>query len=157
MSTLFNIRIELVVGPTVWARFEVCHPDQWDVPASKNFALLVVVETYDDMKQGFGFHGQRQPMSREEAANLVLTHPQRAKLERWLELYKRFDGPAFAAEADEAILDVELVNEDGNPKQEEGDSYPKATLVFTVRDATILTHVAGGFSFDSAMCDCRLW
>jgi hypothetical protein len=157
MSTLFHIRIQLVAGPAVWARFEVCHPDQWDVPATKTFALLVVVETYDNMKQGFGFAGQRQPMSQEEAARIAATHPQRPKLERWLELYRRFDGPSFAAEADGAILDVELVNEEGNPKREEGDPYPKATMVFTVKDATILAHVAGGFSFESAMCDCRFW
>lgn len=157
MSTLFNIRIELIVGPTVWARFDVCHPDQWDVPASKNFALLVVVETYDNMKQGLGFHGQRPPMTREEAVKVIARHPQRAKLEHWLELYKRFDGPSFAAEADEAILEVELVNQEGNPKRDEGDQYPKATMVFTVRDPSILAHVVGGLSFGSAMCDCRLW
>ena len=157
MSTLFDIRIELVVGPMVWARFEVCHPDQWDVPATKNFALLVVVETYDNMKLGLGFHGHGQPMSQEEAGKLAATHPQRAKLERWLELYRSFDGPSFAAEATEAIVDVELVNEDGNPKQQERDPDPKATMVFTVKDQTILTHLAGGFSFDSAMCDCSLW
>jgi len=98
MSTLFDIHIELVAGPTVWTRFEVCHPDQWDVPATKNIALMVIVEAYDNMKQGLGFAAQRQPMSRQEAAKLVGTHPQRAKLERWLELYRRFDGPSFAAE-----------------------------------------------------------
>jgi hypothetical protein len=156
MSTTFNIRIELAVGPTVWARLEVCHPDVWDVPATKTFALMVVVETYDDMKKGW-FYGQHQPMSRIEAANLIANHPQRAKLEHWLELYGRFDGPSFTAEADEAILDVELVNEEGNPKQEMGDADPKATMVFTVKDATIVTHVVGGFMFDSAMCDCRFW
>ena len=57
----------------------------------------------------------------------------------------------------EAILDVQLTNVDGNPKKEEGDPHPKATLVFTVKDSTILTHVASGFRFDSAMCDCSLW
>jgi hypothetical protein len=157
MSTLFRIRFEFVAGPIVWTRFQVCHPDQWDVPASKSFALLVIVETYDNMKQGFGFAGQRQPMSREEAGRLAATHPRREKLERWLELYRRFDGPSFSAEADEAILDVELVNEEGNPKRQDGDPNPKATMVFRVRDAAILTHVAGGFRFDSAMCDCRFW
>jgi len=157
MSTLFHIRIELVVGPTVWARFEVCHPDQWDVPATKTFALLAIVEAYDNMKEGFVYAEQRQPIRRDEAIKLATTHPHRAKLERWLELYRRFDGPAFAAEANEEILEVQLVNEDGNPKQEEGDPYPKATMVFTVKDATILTHVVGGFSFGSAMCDCSLW
>src|SRR5262249_10431106 len=151
----FHIRIELVVGPTVWARFEVCHPDQWDVPSTKTFALLAIVEVYHNMKQGFEFAGCHQPILRNEAARLVATHPQRAKLDRCLDLYRRFDGPAFAAEADDAILEVDLVNEDGNPKREEGDPDPRATMVFTVKDATILAHVVGGFSFDSAMCDCR--
>jgi hypothetical protein len=157
MSALFRVRIELVGGSTVWTRFEVCHPDQWDVPASKNIALQVVVEMYDNLRQGLGFGAQRQPMSPGEAAKLVASHPQRAKLERWLELYERFDGPSFTAEADEAILVVELVNEEGNPRQKQTDPDPKATMVFAVSDPSILTHLAGGFCFDSAMCDCRLW
>ena len=44
LSTLFKIRIKMAVGPTVRVRFEVCHPDQWGVLASKNFALKVVIE-----------------------------------------------------------------------------------------------------------------
>ena len=87
MSTLFHISIELVAGPTVWARFEVCHPDQWDVPRSKDFALLVVVEIYDDMKRGFEFGSHHQPISRDEAGRVVATHSQREKVEHWLELY----------------------------------------------------------------------
>jgi len=82
MSFLFNIRIELVVRPVVWVRFEVCHPDQWEVPATKTFALVVIVEAYDNMKQGFGFVGRHQPISRAEAAKLIATHPQSAVLER---------------------------------------------------------------------------
>ena len=157
MSTLFNIHLDLVVGPTVWARFEVCHPDQWDVPSTKTIALLVVVEVYDNMRQGIGLYDHRQPFARAEAAKLIANHPQNAKLQQWLDLYRRYDALSFAAEADEAILVVQLTNEDGNPKKEERDPYPKATLVFTVKDSTILTHVASGFSFGSAMCDCRLW
>jgi hypothetical protein len=157
MSTLSHIRIELVVGPTVWVRFEVCHPDQWDVPTTKTFALLALVEAYHNMKEGFVYAEQGQPIRRDEAVRLARTHPQRAKLERWLELYGRFDAPSFTTEADDSILEVELVNEDGNPKRGEGDPYPKATMVFTVKDAAILAHVLGGFEFDSAMCDCRYW
>ena len=157
MSILFNIRIEMVVGPKVWARFEVCYPDQWNVPATKTFALLVVVETYDNMKQGFGFGDRQQPMSRREASNLVAAHPLKEEMEHWLELYKRFDGVTFTAEADETIVDVELISEEGNPKQNDGDPAPKATMVFTVKDATVLSHLTGGFGFDSAMCDCYLW
>jgi hypothetical protein len=158
MSTLFDIRIELVAGPMVWARFEVCHPDQWDVPATKAIALLVVVEVYREMKDGFGFQrSNNRPMSQAEAAELVERHPRKSELEQWLGLYRRFDGPAFAAEAEEATLDVELTNADGNPKQAEGDPYPRATLVFTARDAAILAHMAGGFCFDTAMCDCSFW
>lgn len=158
MSTLFDIHIELVVGSTVWARFEVCHPDQWDVPATKAIALLVVVEVYREMKEGFGFHrANNRPTTQEEAAKLAERHPAKARLEQWLGWYSRFDGLAFAEAAEEAILDVELSNEDGNPKQAEGDPYPRATLVFSATDAAILAHMAGGFSFDSAMCDCSLW
>jgi hypothetical protein len=158
MSTIFDIRIELVIGPTVWARFEVCHPDQWEVPATKAIALLAVVEVYREMKRGFGFHrANNRPMSQLEAKELVERHPEKARLEQWLGLYMRFDGPGFAAEAEEAILGVELTNQDGNPKQGEGDPYPRATLVFTVRDAAILAHMASGFNFDSAMCDCSYW
>ena len=120
--------------------------------------LLVVIETYDDMKQGFGFSRQHQPMSRNEAANLIATHPQRSKLEHWLELYRRYDGHSFTAEADEAVLDVGLVNEDGNPKQGEGEFRPEGDDgVHGERRHGILTHVVGGFKFDSAMCDCHLW
>jgi hypothetical protein len=155
MSTLFDIRVELVVGPTVWARFEVCHPDQWDVPGTKAIALLVVVEVFREMKEGFGFHhANNRPMSQAEAKEVVERHPEKARLERWLDLYRRFDGPGFAAEAREAIFGVELTNEDGNPRQAEGDPDPRATLVFTVSDAAILAHMVGGFIFDSAMCDC---
>ncbi|MDY3558382.1 hypothetical protein R5W23_005475 [Gemmata sp. JC673] len=157
MSTLFNIRVELVAGPTAWARFEVCHPDQWDVPATKAIALLVVVEVYREMKEGFGFHRTNRPMSRSEAAGLVTQHPARERLDRWLDLYMRFDGPAFAATAEEAIAGVELTGEDGNPKRAEGDPDPRATMVFTARDAAILSHMTGGFDFDSAMCDCSYW
>jgi hypothetical protein len=157
MSTIFNVRIELVVGPKVWSRFEVCHPVQWNVPSTKSIALLVVVEAYDNMKRGFGFSAHRQPISREEAVTLISTHAQQSKLERWLELYNRFDGKSFATEADEAILDVQLANEDGNPKINDGDPHPKATLVFTVKDEAILAHIVGGFYFGSAICDCRFW
>jgi hypothetical protein len=158
MSTLFDIRVELAVGPTVWARFEVCHPDQWVVPATKAIALLVVVEVYREMKQGFGFQrSNNRPMSQAEAAALVERHLEKPRLERWLGLYKQFDGRAFAAAAEVAILEVELTNEDGNPKQAEGDSHPRATLVFTVRDAAVVAHMAVGFNFDSAMCDCSYW
>lgn len=158
MSTLFDIRVELVVGPTAWVRFEVCHPDQWDVPATKGIALLVVVEVYREMKQGSGFYrANNRPMSQLEAAALVERHPEKTRLEHWLGLYRQFDGLAFAAEAGEAILSVELTNEDENPKRAEGDPYPRATMVFTVRDAAVLAHMAGGFNFDSAMCDCSYW
>src|SRR5262245_15546018 len=158
MSTLFDIRVELVVRPPGWARFEVCHPDQWDVPVTKAIALLVVVEVYREMKEGFGFHRENNcPMSQVEAKGLVERHPEKARLEQWLGLHRQFNGPAFAAEAEQAILGVELTNEDGNPKQEEGNPYPRATMVFTVRDAAILAHMAGGFNFDSAMCDCSYW
>jgi len=157
MYTLFDIHIELVVGPTVWARFEVCHPDQWNVPASKNFALLVIVEIYRDMMEGLGFAGQQQPISREAANKLIATHPRRAKLDHWLELYNRYDGTTFAAEAAQAVVEVELTKEENNPKKEEGGPDPKATLVFTVADAEIIAHVVGGFKFGSAMCDCTYW
>jgi hypothetical protein len=157
MSTLFNIHIELVVGPTAWARFEVCHPDQWDVPATKTFALLVIVEMYDNMKQGLGFASQPQALAKQEATKIVATHPQRERLEYWLDLYTKSDGQSFTAEAEKTILDVELVNEDGNPKDKEGDPYPKATMVFTTKDPAVLSHMVTGFRFDSAMCDCRFW
>jgi len=155
---MFDIRVELVVGPTAWVRFEVCHPDQWDVPATKAIALLVVVEVYREMQDGCGFHrSNNRPLSQEEAKELTERHPEKARLERWLDLYRQFNGPAFAAEAEEAIVSVELTNEDGNPKQAEGDPHPQATMVFTARDAGILSHMAGGFKFDSAMCDCSYW
>jgi len=109
------------------------------------------------MKQGIGFHKEHQPMSKGEAASLVATHPQRTKLEHLLELFSQFDGPSFAAEAKNEILEVELENQESNPKQSEVDPDPKATMVFTVRDEKMLAHVASGFSFDSAMCECRLW
>jgi hypothetical protein len=158
MSTLFDIRVELVVGPTAWVRFEVCHPDQWEVPATKGIALLVVVEVYREMKEGFGFHrANNRPMSQAEAAEAVERHPEKARLEGWLKLYRRFDGPAFAAAAEEAILGVELTNEVSNPKQAEGDPHPRATMVLTARDAATLSHMASGFNFDSAMCDCSYW
>lgn len=156
MSTLFNIRIESVVGPTVRARFDVCHPDQWDVPVSKNIALQVVVEMFGDMKLGLGFTVGRQPFSMQEAADGIARHEQKARLEHWLELLNR-DSASFLAEAEKAIIEVHLENEEGNPKQKENDPDPKATLVFTMTDASTLAHVATGFSFGSAMCDCRLW
>jgi len=43
---------------------------------------VVIVEAYDNMKQGFGFVGRHQPISRAEAAKLIATHPQSAVLER---------------------------------------------------------------------------
>jgi len=96
-------------------------------------------------------------MSKSEAASLAATHPQHTKLEHLLELFRQFDGPSFAAEAKKEILEVELENQESNPKQLEVDPDPKATMVFTVRDEKMLAHVAAGFSFDSAMCECRLW
>ena len=96
-------------------------------------------------------------MSQAQAKEIVERHPERPRLEQWLGLYRRFDGPGFAAEAEQAILEVELTNEDGNPKQAEGDPYPRATLAFTMRDSAILAHMTGGFNFDSAMCDCSFW
>jgi hypothetical protein len=122
MSTLFDIRVELVAGPTAWVRFEVCHPDQWEVPATKAIALLVVVEVYREMKDGFGFHRENdRPMSREKTAPLIARHPAKARLEQWGGHYEKFDGPAFRSATEEAILGVVLTNQDGNPKQAEGD------------------------------------
>lgn len=144
----------------VWARFEVCHPDQWEVPATKSIALQVVVEVYRAMKDGgYGFHHEnnRRLMSQEEAAALIARHPAKERLERWLDLARRFDGPGFTTEAEEAILGVELTNEEGNPRQTEDDPHPRAMMVFTVRDAAVLAHMAGGLKFDSAMCESSRW
>jgi hypothetical protein len=192
MSTLFRVKIESVSGATVKARFEVCHPDQWEVPGSASFALQTVVEVFWNMKMGYRLHGNDgHPIAEVEAALRVREHPHRAQLEAWLELahgktvpiseeeykrlgssgrreekvagyglrddvYYKFYDPEytrFVAEATRAIVEVHLEDEVGNPKQDDNDPDPEATLVFTVRDAAHLFHMVEGVCFEAAMYD----
>jgi hypothetical protein len=85
MSDLFSARVEAVAGDTARIRFEVCHPDQWNVPDTKNFALQAVVDAYWNMKMGYVL-GDRQPASRGALKQRAADHPQRGLLEEWLEL-----------------------------------------------------------------------
>ena len=63
----------------------------------------------------------------------------------------------FRAEAEEAITDVHLEDEVGNPKAAEDDPDQKAPLVFTVADAAWLSHMVAGTHFGSAMYDFEGW
>jgi hypothetical protein len=189
MSELFELKILAVSGATAKVRFEVCHPDQWDVPGSKNVALQTVVETYWSMKMGYLW--DEQPLTEDQAKTRVDLHKHRATLEAWLELahgkkleitedeYNRLnDGGGgdetlsgwgmsdgayhkhyptayaqFNAEAEQAIVEVHLEDEEGNPKANEDDADPKGTLVFTVKDASWLSHMEVGTHWGSAMYD----
>jgi hypothetical protein len=84
MSDLFAVTILALDGATARVRFEVVHPDQWDVPATPNFALQVVTELYWIETEGWLW--RTQPITRDEARQLATSHPRRAELERWLEL-----------------------------------------------------------------------
>lgn len=85
MSSLFSI-VSLGVADGVGrARFEVVHPDQWDISGAKNIALQVLVEIYWYMREGFRFdgeHARRTDLGAERASG----HPMAGDLARWLEL-----------------------------------------------------------------------
>ena len=153
MSALFNIRITRVAPPSVHARFEVCHPDQWDVPCNKGIALTTVVEIYNSLSQGIGATAE----ARRRSIEATEKHPAKPQLDAWHSIMKRWDGHEFDRAADVAVTGVRLEDEVGNPKQAITDPDPAATLVFSVRDPDVLYHVKEGHSFQSAMCDCQLW
>lgn len=191
MSTLFQISVVAVSETGARCRFEVCHPDQWSVPASKYIALATVVELFHCMKEGFHSVGDvRAVIGKREAATLARIHPQRERLNdllgylygrkveidetefRQLEngdtsqilssygrsagvFYKRYreDEKQFRAEAEREIVAIHLEEEFGNPKANEGDPYPKATLVFEVKEPSLIFHLVEGFCFESAMFD----
>jgi MoaA/NifB/PqqE/SkfB family radical SAM enzyme len=176
----------------VKARFQVCHPDVWEIPASANIALQAIVEAYWNMKMAYGmWEGTEQPISEEQASELVRTHPRQLQLEYWLELargkrvlitaeefqrlkadepggekvagirssgdvYHKFYNPeyaSFALASRQEITELHLEDEVGNPRKNDDDPDPQATLVFTVRDVMCLGHLVEGFHFDSAMFD----
>ena len=85
MSELFTARVESVAGDTARIRFEVCHPDQWDVPGTKNFARQALLDAYWHMKMGYTTGGP-QPESTSALRRRAADHRQRDLLEGWLEL-----------------------------------------------------------------------
>ena len=210
MSATFTITIESVSGCTARCRVEVCHPDQWDVPSTKNIALQTVVDVFHNFKEGLlGIFGPERPLIlKREAAILIRVHPRQHELDYWLGLdhgrkvvideaeyrhleehgsddenvchwgrssvyyerdpenpgryiesggvfYKEYreDYVQFCAEAENAVVEVHLEDEVGNPKCQDGDEFPKATLVFSMRDPSFLFHFVEGYRFDSAMID----
>ena len=153
VSALFNIQITRVAPPTVHARFEVCHPDQWNVPCSKGIALTTLVEIYKSLSQGIGATVE----ARRQSVAVTEKHPAKPKLEAWHRIMEGWDGREFDRAASVAVTSVRLEDETGNPKQGIDDPGPAATLVFSVRDPDVLYHVQEGHSFQSAMCECELW
>jgi len=84
VSDLFEIRVLAVAGATARFHVETVHPDQYDVPASKNFALQLIVEAYWVMGKGY-LHG-KQPFLPTEAAARVAAHPRGRELAALVEL-----------------------------------------------------------------------
>src|SRR5437762_818900 len=97
MSDLFDARVEAVAGDTARIRFEVCHPDQWNVPDTKNFALQALIDAYWTMKMGY-IWGDHQPASTSALMRRAADHPHRGLLEEWLELAHGRDVAITAAE-----------------------------------------------------------
>jgi hypothetical protein len=85
MSELFSARVEGVAGDTARIRFEVCHPDQWNVPNTKNFALQALIDVYWRMKMGYVL-GNHQIASTSALKRRAADHPHRDRLEEWLGL-----------------------------------------------------------------------
>jgi hypothetical protein len=84
MSELFAIEVLSVEADRARVRFLVVHPDQWNVPSSKNFALQTLVEAYWVEREGYLW--DEQPLSPDAFNELAREHVHRDQLERWLEL-----------------------------------------------------------------------
>jgi hypothetical protein len=85
MSSLFSVVVQGVEDGVGRVRFQVVHPDQWEVHGTRNVALQVLVEIYWFMREGYGFDGEHARRGDLGAARAA-AHPMAAELEQWLEL-----------------------------------------------------------------------
>ena len=169
MSALFEVRVESVSGPIARIRFEVCHPDQHNVPATKTFALMAVLQAFEHGRTTTHAHrapleeflvlarGRREEISEEELGRLERFETDvSAKLSGWgIEdgvRFKQFlpEQERLAVAASEVIEEVHLEDEDNNPRAGTDAPAPRATLVLTTADASWLTHLEAGLRWQSA-------
>src|SRR5262245_4834794 len=112
MSELFHVEVLSVEGDRARVRFVVVHPDQWDVPATKNFALQAIVEAYWIEREGYAW-GEAQPLSKKAFAQLANDHAHKDTLERWLELAHGREVAITKAEHDALRTDMARMRAEG--------------------------------------------
>jgi hypothetical protein len=112
MSDLLALRVVALFGPALRVHVRTVHPDQLDVPCSKNVALQIVVDAYFAMKNGFLFE-PATPIGRAERLARAAAHPKRALLERWLELAHGRDVAIGEAEYERLRADDDAARSEG--------------------------------------------
>lgn len=83
MSSLFTCSVLAIEGRVARFRMEVVHPDQWDIPSTKNFALQILVDAFWTVREGFLFRDQ--PVDEAVIAAAFAGASRAAELEGWLE------------------------------------------------------------------------
>jgi hypothetical protein len=115
VSELFGFRIVEVAPPILRVHVETVHPDSHEIHSSKNFALQIIVELYWLMCEGYQFYVP-QPIDKVFAAELVLAHPRRAKLERLTEMMHGAEVPITEQEYEQFGEQLRAPHEIGSLK-----------------------------------------
>lgn len=179
MSDLFDFRVVGVSDATARVHAHIAHPDQAEVPATKNFALQVVVDAYWNLREGYA----KGPP--------VAAHPRRAELEALVDdvfgqqvtitaaEYQRLEGDAAAMHA-AGVTSISWRTIAGQPRhvmtrpprwaevRDDAEARviavhlehavgDEATIVATFADPALLAHLAPALAWASAIYDFTGW
>ena len=87
MSTFYRIQIQKIKGNQVFAKIYVIHPDALAFPSLDNFALMMLVEGYRVMRDGYLFNSYENGLiTRAAAREIAAAHPQKEILDQWVTL-----------------------------------------------------------------------
>lgn len=180
VSDLFDVKIEQVSGATVRAHVDVVHPDVDDLPRSKNEAVQMILDGYNEVcgwpapywpKPGCKrdatldglvevFTGRSERIDQAEYEKLEARARAGERLPFGLSMqmgtyWKRFHPDVAAAleTAERLVTDVHVEQARNAPRKGTGGPHPEGIVVFTVADTALVAHLAAGMTWSSAMYD----